>query len=63
MAAIESSLKLRIRRAGLTQKEVADKLNIPYGTLVSQLNGFSPLSYRREIEEIIREAESQVANA
>jgi hypothetical protein len=54
----EHSIKKRIREAKLTVLKVADALKMPYGTLASQLNGFSPLTSdtRRRIEQVINEA-------
>lgn len=54
----EVSIKKRIHEAKLTILKVANTLNMPYGTLASQLNGFSPLNpeVRRAIEKLITEA-------
>ena len=52
---VETELKIQLRRNGITQKTVSEKLRKPYSTVVSWLNGFSPLpeGMRREILRII----------
>jgi hypothetical protein len=57
----EFEIKEQIRLAGLQMRDVAAHLEMPYGTLASQLNGFAPLSYenRRKIEILIVSAETK----
>jgi len=62
MAAVERSLTARIRRVDSTIKQMADDLQTPYSTVVSWLNGFSPLpdEMRRKIESIISKKEKKL---
>ena len=43
-----TDIKVMAHKAGLTILELAEGLNMAYGTLAGKLNGFSPL---REFEE------------
>ena len=43
MYEVEFELKKRIRRAGLTVREIAQALQEPPGTVAGRLNGFLPL--------------------
>jgi len=51
----EFELKQSLRHAKLPLREVADRLETPYGTLAGWLNGFAPLPVeaRREIMQMI----------
>ena len=54
---VETELKTDLRRNDITLKQVAVELKRPYSTVVSWLNGFSPLPsrVRREIMNMIAE--------
>lgn len=62
-AKVESELKLRLRRAGYTQKRLSHELKVPYSTVCSWLGGFVPLPLeaRKRIEIILRNRESDRA--
>lgn len=54
---VENELKKRIRRAGITQKDISQRLKVPYSTVSSWLNGFAPLpeNIRQKIEQMIND--------
>jgi len=61
---IESELKERARRAGLTTRELAEALDEPCGTTSNRLNGFLELSemQRRALLARIESAEREQEN-
>lgn len=58
---IEDELKARMKRVGLTSRELANVLREPPTTVRSRLNGFMPLhtNHRRAILEELRRAEDE----
>ena len=60
----ETKLKARIKKAGLSFKDVARELDKSYMTLVSYLGGFLKLpdDLRLQIEKVISKAEKRCNN-
>jgi len=54
----ETELKEKLRKAGISYRDVANRLGRRYSVVSSWLNGFSPLpvSARQQIEDMIVEA-------
>lgn len=57
-------LKKRMKAAGVTIKEVSQKMKRPYSTIGGMLGGFTPLTsdMLKTIEQMIIEAEQKVKN-
>ena len=58
---VETELKSRAKKAGLTGRELAEALGEPPGTTGNRLNGFLPLSHtqRLKIVQVIEQAEKE----
>lgn len=56
-----NELKKRIRKSGLTQKEVFERAGILYSTGNSYLNGFNPMpkDILKKIENVLTEEEQK----
>jgi DNA-directed RNA polymerase specialized sigma24 family protein len=58
----EQEIKTRMKRVGLTTRDIANLLGEPPGTVGSRLNGFIPLYFNQRraiLEKLIQEEKSK----